>query len=196
MAHYYDKTQEGELRYERVTVQARGENLELWSGSGVFSKKKVDRGTQLLLDECTLESGWSVLDLGCGNGIVGIVLKTHDPSLTILCSDVSSRAVKIARKNVRELQLDITLKNSDGFEKIGGEFDTILFNPPYVAGRKVIFSLLEQSLSHLKSGGLLQVVARHNKGGAMIKKKLTELFENCEDNKKSSGYRIYCSRKE
>jgi 16S rRNA G1207 methylase RsmC len=193
--HYYDAQQEGELKPFKVGMRARGHPLELWSGAGVFSKERLDAGTSLLADECVLEPHWRVHDLGCGIGVVGIVVKRTHPSCAVLCSDVSERAVALARKNAAQLGLDIEVRISDGYVTIPERFDTVLLNPPYVAGRKVVFSLLEQAHAHLVDEGLLQVVARHNKGGAMIREKLAELFGNCDDSRRRGGYRIYVAKK-
>ncbi len=195
MPHYYDATQEGELRPFRIRVRARGFDLELWSGTGVFSKKELDAGTRLLIDECVLGPGWRVHDLGCGIGVVGIVAKLAQPSCEVLCSDVSERAVELTRRNARECAPGVRVALSDGYARIDGKFDTVLLNPPYVAGREAVFSLLAQAHAHLEDGGMLQVVARHAKGGEMIGRRLVELFGNCDDSRKKGGFRIYLARK-
>lgn len=195
MPHYYDEKQAGPLRPFRIPVRARGQEFELWSAAGVFSKEKVDRGTQLLLDRAILQDGWKVHDLGCGYGAVGIVVKRSCPSCGVVCSDVSGRAVQLTRKNAKERGLDIDVRKSDGYEKVPEKFDTVLFNPPYVAGRKTVFRLIEQAADHLVPGGLLQVVARHRKGGKAIMEHLERIFGNCDDSRKGSGYRVYVAVK-
>ncbi len=195
MVHYYDSEQKSPLSPEKIKIVARGVDVDIWSGSGVFSRSELDKGTQLLLDTCVVEEGWLVHDLGCGNGVVSVVIGTVFPTVKIIASDVSKRACKLTRMNSKEHGLDLDVRNSDGYEKIDETFDTVLLNPPYVAGRKVVFGLIEDASNHLKKGGLLQVVARHNKGGGMIMKKMEELFGNCDDSRKQSGFRVYLSKK-
>lgn len=195
MPHYYDEEQDAPLIPKRMTVHARGITLELWTGQGVFSKDKLDDGTKLLIDQCTLFPGWKVHDLGCGIGVVGVLVKKAEPSSKVICSDTSKRAIELTQKNVGEYTPDIQVRHSDGYEKIHEVFDTVLFNPPYVAGRETIYRLMAESYEHLRPGGLLQLVARHNKGGETLKKRMIELFGNCDDDKRAKGYRLYVSKK-
>jgi 16S rRNA G1207 methylase RsmC len=196
MPHYYSEDQDTPLKPFRITVKARGERLELWSGNGVFSKQELDEGTKLLIDQCILELGWKVHDLGCGIGVVGIVVKRIEPSCEVVCSDVSRRAVELTQKNIKELKLEIRVLQSDGYAAIPDRFDTVLFNPPYVAGREVIYRLMDEAYEHLEAGGMLQLVARHNKGGETLKKRMIERFGNCDDSRRAKGFRLYISKKE
>jgi 16S rRNA (guanine1207-N2)-methyltransferase len=195
MPHYYDSEQDTPSRPFRIKVKARGVDLELWSDSGIFSKDELDRGTELLLKKAEVMSGSKVLDLGCGLGVVACVIKTVEPSCEVVASDVSLRAVQTTMKNADALKLAIDVRQSDGFAAIPERFDTILFNPPYVAGRETIFRLLDEAAAHLKEGGTLQVVARHKKGGAMIMQHMQAIFGNCDDSKKGGGFRVYVSKK-
>ncbi|MDD9954534.1 MAG: methyltransferase [Candidatus Woesearchaeota archaeon] len=191
MPHYYDA--DSPLNPYKITVAARGEEAEIWTGSGVFSRDKLDKATKLLIDSCIMEDGWDVLDLGCGNGVVSILLGKAYPNASFLATDVAQNALKVAKMNARGRTFKV--RKSDCYEKIPETFDTILVNPPYVAGRKVVFSMLDGAKEHLKPGGLLQVVARHQKGGKMIKEKLMELFGNCDDSRKKGGFRVYICAK-
>jgi 16S rRNA (guanine1207-N2)-methyltransferase len=74
-------------------------------------------------------------------------------------------------------------------------FDTILLNPPQTAGKKLCFELIEESKAHLKKDGLLQLVARHNKGGKDLSKKMLEVFGNVEPTAKEAGFRVYVSKR-
>ena len=195
MPHYYDEEQEGPLEPFRIKVNARGQRLALWSAKGVFSKDALDQGTKLLLDTAILEPGWKVHDLGCGIGVVGIIAKLSEPSCDVICTDVCRRAIELTQKNAEELNADIDVRHSDGYANVPEVFDTILFNPPYVAGRETIYRLIDESYEHLKEGALLQLVARHAKGGETLKKRLLEIFGNCDDSRKASGFRVYVSRK-
>ncbi|MDO8661158.1 MAG: methyltransferase, partial [Candidatus Woesearchaeota archaeon] len=139
---------------------------------------------------------WRVLDLGCGYGPVGIALVKAHPDLLVVMSDVNARAVKLARKNSAQNKVEIKHITSDGFAHIIEQFNTILLNPPQTAGKKVCERLIAESKEHLVSGGLLQIVARHNKGGAQLEKFMKELFGNSNQVAKQSGFRVYVSRKD
>src|SRR3990172_5419281 len=56
-----------------VRVSIRGHGFVFTSDAGVFSRGRLDRGTELLLEALDLGACESVLDLGCGYGVVGIV---------------------------------------------------------------------------------------------------------------------------
>lgn len=196
MPHYYSKKQNSDLRLIKINVQLKEDLFQLFSGSGVFSKKKLDRGTELLINNMIIKDEWKVLDLGCGIGVVGIYVKRNYPDSEVMMTDVNTRAVKLARKNVELHKLDIDVKDSDGFKKIKKKFDCVLLNPPQSAGKDLCFRLIENSFEHLKPDGKLQLVARHNKGGRHLSKKIEEVFGNMEVVAKGSGYRIYMGSKE
>jgi 16S rRNA (guanine1207-N2)-methyltransferase len=195
MPHYYDEEQEGPLVPFRISVKARGKSVDLWSAKGIFSKDELDDGTKLLLDKAAVLPGWKVHDLGCGNGIVGVIVKVAEPKAIVTCSDISKRAIELTKKNAGEHKVDISIIHSDGYAKINDIFDTVLFNPPYVAGRETIYRLIQEAHDHLRPGGLLQLVARHNKGGETLKKRMIELFGNCDDDHRSKGFRLYQSKR-
>jgi 16S rRNA (guanine1207-N2)-methyltransferase len=113
-------------------------------------------------------------------------------------SDINERAISLSRQNCNENSVECTVVKSDIFSssKISGEnFDAILTNPPFSAGKKTCMEFISQSFKHLKPNGSLQLVAPHNKGGASLKKFMMEVFGNVGELTKKSGYRVYISRK-
>jgi 16S rRNA (guanine1207-N2)-methyltransferase len=193
MAHYYSKKQDTPLRRRSVKVTCKGHDLELSSASGIFSCRALDRGSQVLVENCIIQPGWDVLDLGCGYGVIGITLaKTYSLGRLVMC-DVNERAVKMTKENIKKEGIKAEALESDQFSKITGSFDTILLNPPQSAGKDICFGMIEGARMHLKKGGILQIVARHNKGGRMLSAKMKEVFGNVRDIAKKSGYRVYVS---
>ncbi len=76
---------------------------------------------------------FSILDLCTGSGAIGISLKHSIPGLDLLCSDISKEALEVCRKNSKSiLGLEIQTCESNLFDKITGEFDIIITNPPYL----------------------------------------------------------------
>ena len=192
--HYYSKEQKSQINLKKISARLRDNELEFWTGSGVFSGKKVDKGSELLANECIIKEGWDVLDLGCGYGAVGIAAAKAYPSSNIVMTDINQRAVKIARLNKKMHRLkNISVLQGDAYEKVSGNFDTILFNPPQTAGKEICFKMIELAKDYLKKGGLLQLVARHNKGGKSLSEKMKLVFGNVRGISKKSGYRIYLS---
>ena len=73
-------------------------------------------------------------------------------------------------------------------KKVPGTFDTIICNPPHKAGRKLCFQIITESFDHLDKNATLQLVARHQKGGKELAKKMNEIFGNVQDGAKKSGF--------
>nr|WP_283770036.1 MULTISPECIES: peptide chain release factor N(5)-glutamine methyltransferase [unclassified Enterococcus] len=74
-----------------------------------------------------------VLDIGTGSGAISLALKANRPKWQLTASDISENALKITRKNAKNLDLSIETIQSDLFEKIEGKFDIIVSNPPYIS---------------------------------------------------------------
>ena len=193
MTHYYSEKQTSAKRLKKITIRVEDMQYELYSASGVFSKDKLDRGSRLLIENARIQEGWSVLDMGCGIGVVGISVKMLHPSTEVVMVDVNERAVEISQKNVHLHKLDIETKKSDIYSTVNRKFDTILVNPPQTAGKDVCFAIIEGAKERLKPGGCLQLVARHKKGGRSLEEKMQEVFGKVEYAAKGGGYRIYIS---
>ena len=72
-----------------------------------------------------------ILDLGTGTGCIGITLALELPSSSVVAVDYSDEAMAVATDNARRLGADnCTLIHSDWYDKIDGEFDIIVSNPP------------------------------------------------------------------
>ena len=78
-----------------------------------------------------LPQGVRLLDVGTGSGAVALALKHERPDLTVTASDVSQRALEVARANRERLGLDVELAVADLVPP--GDFDAIVSNPPYIA---------------------------------------------------------------
>ena len=204
--HYYTKTQTSQFRPKKIRISGinagfadlGSDCFELYTAGGVFSPKRLDTGTRLLINTAVIKKGWKVLDFGCGYGVVGIAIKKMNPSVDIVLADINSRAIKLANMNLKLHHINAQAVQSDIFSnrKLDSmTFDTILLNPPQTAGKKICFRMIEESFTHLKKGGLLQLVARHQKGGKHLSKKMNEVFGNVHELAKGAGYRVYSSEK-
>lgn len=199
MAHYYSKEQNSDLNLKKIRIKLKNLEYEIYSASGIFSKDKLDNGTELLIENAIIKDNWKILDLGCGYGVVGISLKLKYPSIKVDMADINKRAIMIAKKNVKFLNLDINsdidVFESNIFSNVKESYDSILINPPQTAGKEICFKMIEESYNHIKERGLLQIVARHKKGGLTLSKKMEEVFGNVKVIANKSGYRVYLSEK-
>ena len=57
---------------KKIKIKVKDIQYEIYSGSGIFSKDRLDIGTKILIENCIIKDNWSVLDLGCGIGVIGI----------------------------------------------------------------------------------------------------------------------------
>jgi 16S rRNA (guanine1207-N2)-methyltransferase len=189
--HYYTEKPTSELRKSKIMARLRGKEFTFVTGSGVFSIKKVDNGTILLIENASIKG--RVLDLGCGYGVVGIAIKKDFPDNEVVLSDINMRAVKLARENAKLNKVEVNIVQGDMFSKVSGRFGTILLNPPQNAGKKICFSMISQSKEFLREKGTLQLVARHQKGGRSLSKHMEEVFGNVDVIKRGGGFRVYIS---
>lgn len=77
-----------------------------------------------------LECTGDVLEIGTGSGVIGIYCAMRSAKVT--ATDIYARAIECARANAALNGVDITLIRSDLFSHVTGEFDEIIFNPPYL----------------------------------------------------------------
>ena len=81
-----------------------------------------------------LDLPWdSVLDLGTGTGAILISLLAARVGARGLGCDISPAALDVARRNAHLIGVSATFRQSDWFSAIGGRFDLIVSNPPYIA---------------------------------------------------------------
>ena len=195
--HYYSKNQTSKLIRREWSLDVGGRKLVFETASGTFSPKRLDNGTAAMIKYMRLPEGGRVLDLGCGNGVIGAVVASGNPHLEVVLVDINKRAVMEAKSNIRRNKLkNARAIQSDLFEKIHGEFDCILSNPPISAGRKTVFAMVAEGHAHLLPGGSLQMVARKSKGGKALSGEMERVFGNVEDIGRQSGFHVYKSVKE
>ena len=187
--HYYTEIPSSAHDERRVALRALGNELTFITDAGVFSRDGLDRGTEVLLEALPALSG-RVLDLGCGWGAVGVALGKRWPGLEIVMTDINSRAVGLARRNLTENGVKATVVQGDGFAAVEGKFDAIVTNPPIRAGKAVIYGLFAQARDHLKPGGALYVVIRKQQGAPSALKYLKEIYAQAETVDRGSGFHV------
>ena len=142
--------------------------------------KRYDKGSKL-----------NILDLGTGSGVIGITLSKLYPNSMITISDISSKALNVANKNIKNHNVtNIRSLKSDWFNSFKEKelFDLILTNPPYISkdddhlnnlelgyepsnalvasknGFADIFKIIDTSPRFLNSEGLLMIEHGYTQG--------------------------------
>jgi len=194
--HYYVESPESKKTYYNISEKVLDNQLDLVTCSGMYSPHKIDEGSIIHLEFAKIKDKDKVLDLGCGYGTVGILVKKIYPKTKVWMADINERAVECAKDNVKTNKVEAEVIQSDGFEKIKTNFDVILFNPPIHAGLKVCYRLIAGSFDHLEMDGTLQVVLRPREGGKSIIKKMGSIFGNTEKIGETGIYAVYLSKKQ
>lgn len=142
---------------KRIAYRCRGQVFAFDVGHTLFSSFEVDDGTDLLLR--TLETAappQTILDLGCGCGVIGIVLARLFPQAQVTMADKDLLAVRYARHNCALNQVPNTqVLGSVGLEAVpAGPYDLIVSNIPAKIGDDAIeHEFVLGPLAYLRPGG-------------------------------------------
>ena len=192
---YYAENPDAAHDIHELRVELLGENMTFLTDAGVFSKKMVDFGSQLLLKCLEFNEGETILDVGCGYGPLGLSLaKAYGVQATMV--DINNRALDLARQNAERNKIEARIFQSNIYEQVEGKFDHVISNPPIRAGKQVVHEIIEKSRDFLKDRGDLTIVIQKKQGAPSAKSKMEDVFGNCEIVKKDKGYYILRSVKE
>lgn len=162
--------------------------------------------TEVLVEEVMKVAGnKEVLDLCTGSSCIITSLAKLCRLKRAVGTDISSSALEIAKENIKNHQVDITLLHGDLFESVKGTFDIIVSNPPYIPTKDIeelmpevkhhepymaldgkedglyyYRRIVKESKNYLNSGGMLFFEIGYDQGPA-----LTELLQD-------SGYTDIC----
>lgn len=195
MKHYFTDNTDLESSPVQFVFRYRQYDILFTSDTGVFSKSMIDYGSRVLLECFQKDEEQSLLDVGCGYGTFGICLKKVYPDLKTDMVDINDRALNLAKLNAQNNHVDVRIFKSSVYDEVEDMYDIIVSNPPVRAGKSVVMSILEGAYDHLHDHGSLWIVLQKKQGAPSAKKKMTEVFGNCEIVKRDKGYYILKSKK-
>ncbi len=170
-----------------------GTDLELLNHSALFSRERLDIGTRFLLEQLPRTEGpGRIADLGCGNGVLGLMAARDNPEAEVFFVDESFMAMESARENLK--QLDSGLRR---FHFIVGDsltdfeaasLDLVLCNPPFhqqqAVGDRVAAQMFRDAARALQPEGELWLVANRHLGYPRLLKRHFSHVETHAANRK------------
>ncbi|MCM2514623.1 methyltransferase [Streptomyces griseoincarnatus] len=152
--------------------------------AGVFCADRLDIGTRFFLRHLPAGGGGRVVDLGCGNGVVGTAMALADPKAEVLFVDESFQAVASAQDTYRanDVSGHAEFQVGDGLAGVpSGSVDLVLNNPPFHSHQATTdataWRMFTGARRTLRPGGELWVVGNRHLGHHV---KLRRLFGNSE----------------
>lgn len=158
----------------------------IFNQANVFSRESLDVGTRFFLTHIPHSEKYkNIIDLACGNGVVGLIAADKNPDAVIHFLDESYMAIESAKETFKAAfkeQHKATFQVNDcltGWKE--NSADLILNNPPFhqdnAIGDKVAWQMFKQSKGILKKGGELWVIGNRHLGYHI---KLKKIFSNCD----------------
>lgn len=161
-------------------------SIHLVNHANVFSREQLDIGARFLLEHMPVVApGSQVIDLGCGNGVLGLALLLNEPKAQVTFSDESFMAVESARltinENCAELMTQCQFRVDDSLSlQPDLSVDLILCNPPFhqqnAMTDHIAWQMFADARRVLKVGGRLRIVCNRHLG---YHEKLSRLFGGC-----------------
>jgi 16S rRNA (guanine1207-N2)-methyltransferase len=179
----------------KYPVQTPQGEMTICNMVGVFSEKKLDEGTKLLLDNLPNMRG-TVLDFGCGAGVIAAALLTAQPKLKLECVDINAMALLSCELTLQANGLEAEVFASDGMAQTTKSYDGIISNPPFHDGLNrlttIAIDFVKASAENLAKGGMFHIVAnRHLPYSDCIAEKFGSVNVGAEN----SRYKIYSNLK-
>jgi len=153
--------------------------------ASVFSRDRLDPGSRLLLEQMpSSEQYRRIVDLGCGNGVLGLIAAALNPAASLLFCDESYMAIASAAHNFRAAfgaGRAAEFRVGDCLQGVASDsYDLVLCNPPFhqqhSIGDAVAWQMFRQARRVLADGGELRIVGNRHLG---YHAKLKKLFGNC-----------------
>lgn len=179
--------------------------FSLSNHANVFCREHLDIGARILLKNLPNSLNKSVIDLGCGNGVIGVSILDKNDSAHVTFVDESFMAVESARQNVinhigNEDRATFIVSNclEEILKQNSSCYDIVLCNPPFhqqnTITDHVAYQMFNDAKKSLKPGGELRIVGNRHLDYPIKLKKLFGGYEVIDSNKKFSILSTYKTR--
>jgi 16S rRNA G1207 methylase RsmC len=191
--HYFTEAPGAASDRHEVAFEAGDRGYTLVSSAGVFSARRLDPGTAVLLRKAPLPGsrGGVYLDLGCGYGPIAMVLATRSPAATVYAVDVNRRALELVAENADRLGVaDRVVPVTPEGVPDEVRFDEIWSNPPIRIGKAALHETLLRWLPRLAPHGTGWLVVGRHLGGDSLQAWLTGQGYHAQKYGSQKGYRV------
>lgn len=89
-----------------------------------------------------------ILEIGTGSGCISIAIKKELNDCNIVATDISKKALEVAKNNAKENQVDIKFINTNIYDGINKKFDCLISNPPYISKNEKIMDIVYNNEPH------------------------------------------------
>ena len=201
--HYFSADPSVPFEREPVSCEVWGQRLDLVSGSGVYSRGRLDIGTAVLFRETEPPTPGRVLDLGTGYGVIGLAIaavwRANGAPATdgqVTGVEVNRRAVLLAHENAERTGLADRFRavEPDGVPP-DSAYDEIWSNPPIRIGKPALHDLLLFWFDRLVPDGRAVMVVGKNLGGDSLQTWLTVQGYPTTRLASAKGFRVLESRR-
>ena len=174
----------------------RGIEFFFHSTWGLFSPRKIDDGSRLLINNINIDENDDCFDLGCGYGAIGLAMAKLSPYGQTYLVDKDYVAVKFAKKNAVINGIEnCSIFLSNGFSEIEKrDFNIIASNIPAKVGKELLYITLYDARKHLVKGGKLYIVTISGLKD-FIKRNLINVFGNYRKIKQNKSYTLFLAHK-
>ena len=154
-----------------LSWKLEGTDFTLLNHANTFSRDKLDNATRLMLKHLPETEGeGDIVDLGCGNGVLGLIAAHNNPLANIHFIDESYMAIDSARLNTQQLgerEGAVNFYTADGLKEFANDSqDLVLCNPPFHQQQTqldtVALSMFAESARVLCEGGELWVIGNRH----------------------------------
>lgn len=174
------------IKTYRITINDT--ELQICSLPGVFSHGELDKGSELLLQNLPENMSGSLLDFGCGAGVIACYIQKKYPHLEVDLIDVNCYALESAKLSLLKNKLKGNVFPSNVFSNVVKKYNTLISNPPFHSGRETDYvaaeTFINQSPDYLQKQGKLSIVAnKFLKYEPLLKKAFGNMEKTQENNK-------------